>query len=55
MKLMFSTGLMPSYPNFAVIYTKAPYGWLIVVAVSAINLLMLVYASILMWDKIERG
>ncbi len=38
------------YPNFADLY-KAPYGGLIVVAVSAINLLMLVYASIIMWDR----
>ena len=42
--------LNASYPNFADLY-KAPYGGVIVVAVSAINLLMLVYASIIMWDK----
>ena len=39
-----------SYPNFANLYS-APYGGLIVVSVSAINLLMLVYASILMLNK----
>jgi hypothetical protein len=42
--------LNASYPNFANLY-NAPYGGLIIVAVSAINLLMLVYASILMWDR----
>ena len=42
--------LNASYPNFANLY-EAPYGGLIVVGVSAINLLMLAYASIIMWDK----
>ncbi len=44
--------LNASYPNFADLY-KAPYGGLIVVVVSAINLLMLAYASILMWDEVR--
>ena len=42
--------LNASYPNFANLY-NAPYGGLIIVAVSAINLLMLVYASMVLWDK----
>ncbi len=42
--------LNASYPNFANLY-NAPYGGLIVISVSAINLLMLVYASILMLNK----
>jgi hypothetical protein len=42
--------LNASYPNFANLY-NAPYGGPIIVAVSAINLLMLVYASIVLWNK----
>jgi len=44
--------LNASYPNFANLY-NAPYGGLIVIGVSAINLLLFVYASILMWDELR--
>jgi hypothetical protein len=41
--------LNASYPNAAPNLTGDP----IVLAVSAINLLMLIYASILMWDELK--
>ena len=44
--------LNASYPNFANLY-NAPSGGLIVVAVSGINLLMFIYASILMWSELR--